>query len=491
MSLRKLINENLGHITQGGGLKGRVMRGGVWLGGASFVEQGIRFGRNMLLTRLLAPEAFGAMAIVNSATTLIQTTVDVGAREALIQNPRGGEEGHVTAAWWMTMGRSFLIYCAVYLLAPTIARFYGNPELTALARVVTLSIVFDGAISPRAYIAIKEMKFRKWATVNNGGGILGVITTIILSLFMRDVWALAIGFCSESAFRCILSYIVCPYLPRIPNMEAIRDLLKFSRGLFGLSLMNLVFSRADIFVLGKLYSASELGLYSMAVYLIQTPLSFLVNVLNQTLLPALSGVQEDNVRMNRILLQTTSATVWLGFPVALFVVFCGRSLLSIVYGQRYGAASAALGFAACAALFNVLNSQITQAFYAKGMPQLHRRSVASMAVVVVLLTYPLAKIFGLWGAQFSCLIAIMVGYALQVERIRKVTGLKISQYGDVFPVPVITSLGVAALWLLVTRYTTVMSRPIPDIVLGLGGCALAYALAGAFFLRFRQAGKAA
>ncbi len=80
MSLRKLINENLGHITQGGGLKGRVMRGGVWLGGASFVEQGIRFGRNMLLTRLLAPEAFGAMAIVQSATTMIQMTVDVGAR---------------------------------------------------------------------------------------------------------------------------------------------------------------------------------------------------------------------------------------------------------------------------------------------------------------------------------------------------------------------------------------------------------------------------
>jgi lipopolysaccharide exporter len=490
-SLRTTIKENLDLISQGRGLKSRVMRGGAWLGGASFVEQAIRFGRNMLLTRLIAPEAFGAMAIVNSATALIQMAVDVGAREALIQNPKGGEDSHVTAAWWMTMGRSFFIYCSVYLLAPEIAHFYGNVELSSLARVVTLSILFDGAISPRAYIAIKEMKFRKWAVINNGGGILGVLTTIVLSLFMRDVWALAIGFCSESAARCILSYIVCPYLPRMPHIDPIRDLLKFSRGLFGLSLLNLIFSRADIFVLGKLYSATELGLYSMAVYLIQTPLSFLINVMNQTLLPALSGVQDDNARMNRILLQTTSATVWLGLPVAVFVIFCGRSLLSIVYGQRYGAASAALGFAACAALFNVLNNQITQAFYAKGFPQLHRRSVACMAVVVILLTYPLAKVFGLWGAQFGCLIAIIVGYALQVERIRKVTGLKMSQYADVFPVPVLTSIGIAALWFLVIRFTTVTSRPIPNVVLGLGGCLLAYAFAGAFFLRFRQAGKAA
>ncbi len=69
-------------------------------------------------------------------------------------------------------------------------------------------------------------------------------------------------------------------------------------------------------MLGKLYSAAELGLYSMAVYLIQTPSGFLINVMNQTLLPALSGVQDDNARMNRILLQTTSATVWLGLPAA-------------------------------------------------------------------------------------------------------------------------------------------------------------------------------
>jgi lipopolysaccharide exporter len=414
-SARDAINQHVNALIRGEGLKGRVLRGGMWLGGASFIEQTIRFGRNMLLTRLLAPEAFGIMAIVQSATTMIQMTVDVGAREALIQNPRGGEDSHVTAAWWMTVGRSSFIYSLIYILAPVIAKFYGNPELVVLARVVSLSIIFDGLISPRAFIAMKNMKFWKWAAVNNGGGVLGVITTIILGLYMRDVWALAIGFCSENAARCVLSYVICPYRPRLPHFEAIRDLLRFSKGLVGLVLLNMLFTRSDVFVLGKLYSAAELGLYSMAVYLIQTPSGFLINVMNQTLLPALSRVQDDDARMNRILLQTTSATVWLGLPAVVFVVFCGRSLLTIAYGHRYSAASVALGFACCAALLNILNNQITQAFYAKGLPQLHRRSVASMAALVVLLVYPLAKIFGLWGAQLACLIAIIVGYALQVE----------------------------------------------------------------------------
>jgi len=483
--IKNKIKEHYHSFVRAEGLKGRVLRGGIWLGGASFFEQAIRFGRNMLLTRLLAPEAFGVMAIVQSATTMIQMTVDVGAREALIQNPKGGEDSHVTAAWWMTAGRASFIYALIYVLAPAIAKFYGNPELIVLARVVSLSIIFDGLISPRAFIAMKEMKFWKWAAVNSGGGILGVITTIILGFFMRDVWALAIGFCSENAARCVLSYVICPYRPRLPHFEAILDLMRFSKGLVGLVLLNMLFVRSDVFVLGKLYSAAELGLYSMAVYLIQTPSGFLINVMNQTLLPALSGVQDDNARMNRILLQTTSATVWLGLPAAVFVIFCGRSLLTIVYGQRYSAASVALGFACCAALLNVLNNQITQAFYAKGLPQLHRRSVASMAAVVVLLVYPLAKIFGMWGAQLACLIAIIVGYFLQIERIRRVTGLKISQYRNAFPIPVFVSIGIAVLWTLVARFTTVTNHPIPTLAIGLGLCLLTYLLAGA--LHFRDA----
>lgn len=480
------IIKNIQAFASSEGLRGRVLRGGVWLGGGSFVEQVIRLGRNILLTRVLAPQAFGEMAIVLSATTLIQLAVEVGVREALIQNSKGNEDDHVNAAWWMAIARSVFIYSLVYLCAPIIARFYGSPELSVLARLVTLSVVFDGALSPRAYVAIKEMKFKKWALVSNGGGIFGVAVTVILSFFLRDVWALAIGFCSENAARFVLSYIVCPFAPRWPNAHALRDLLRFSKGLFGLSLFNLIFSRADIFVLGKLYSAADLGLYAMAIYLVQTPTVFLINVMNQTLLPAFSKVQNDNARLNRILLKVSSAALLLGLPVTVFVALCGRSLLTVAYGQRYAAAGSAMAFACCNSLLNVLNNQITMAFYAKGQPQLHRRSVATMAVVVVVLIYPLARVFGLWGAQLAALIAIVIGYLLQVERIRKVTGLRISEYLHAFPAPVVASM-IVILFLLAVHYSRFMSQPAPDIAVGLVGCVLACGFAGLFrILQMRQ-----
>ncbi|MHB8754120.1 MAG: oligosaccharide flippase family protein [Candidatus Acidiferrales bacterium] len=464
-------------------LKGQVFRGGAWLTSGSLVEQTFRFGRNMLLARLLAPEAFGTMAVVVSATSVLASLTEVGAREALIQNPRGCEEGHVGAAWWLALGRSVSIYAALFLFAPLISRFYGNGELTVLLRVAAIGLIFEGAISSKAYVAIKELRFQRWAAINHGGGIVGVAITVILSFFVRDVWALVIGYASENAARCALSYVLCPYRPPLGwDREAIRDLLKFSRGLFGLSILNLIFSRTDVLVLAKLYPPAELGLYVMAIYLAQTPTVFLIRITSGTLLPALSRIQSDHGRINRILLQVTSLTVLLGLPALVFLFFCGHSLLTLIYGVRYSAMAPALILASCVCLLNIANSQITSVFYAKGVPQLHRRSVALMSASMIILIYPFVKRFGIVGGQWACLVAIVIGYLSQIERVGKLTGLDLSKYGKHFLTAGAISLSVFAVC-FATKSFALVERPLPNIALGIAGCLAAYGLAYAIFLR--------
>ena len=241
-------------------LRAKVARGGAWLGGGSFVEQVSRFARNMLMARLLAPSAFGSMAIVMSSASLIASFSDVGVLPAIIQNPRGADREYLNAAWWLGMLRAAFMYATIFTAAPLIAHFYGNPELIALLRVALLSMIFDGMLSPRAKLAHKEMKFGRWAFISNGGAICGVALTIALSFILRDVWALAIGFCSENIFRCLFSYILYPASPSLNwDKHAFGDLLKFSKGMIGLSFLNLLFARTDIFVLGKLHSAELLG----------------------------------------------------------------------------------------------------------------------------------------------------------------------------------------------------------------------------------------
>jgi len=360
----------------GEGLRAKATRGGAWLGSGSFLEQVSRFVRNILLTRLLAPSAFGAMAIVLSSSSLVASLSDVGLWPAVIRNPRGGDDAYLNAAWWLGMGRAICIYATIFVASPWISHFYGMADLSALLRVALLSIILDGMMSPRSKLAQKEMKFGRWAVISNGGAICGVILTIVLSFVLRDVWALAIGYCGENAFRCLFSYILFPGWPSFEwDRHAVQDLWKFSQGMIGLSFLNLVFSRTDVFVLGKLYSPEALGIYTMGVYLVQTPSSFLVNMLTTTLMPVFSHVQGDRERVNRILSEVTSWTILLGLPAIVMLWLCGSSLLTVIYGARYGAAAGALTVAAAVVLLNTLNSVVTCLFYAAGRPALHRLAV--------------------------------------------------------------------------------------------------------------------
>src|ERR1700689_5219348 len=102
----------------GGTLRAKAMRGGVILGGGSVAEQVSRFARNMVLTRLLAPSSFGAMAIVMASSAIVGSLTEVGLRAAVVHNPRGGEKAYLNAGWWMGFGRAISAYVILFAIAP-------------------------------------------------------------------------------------------------------------------------------------------------------------------------------------------------------------------------------------------------------------------------------------------------------------------------------------------------------------------------------------
>lgn len=417
-------------LLRGDNLRAKTTRGAVVLGGASVTEQASRFARNMLLTRLLAPSAFGTMAIVMSSSSVVGSLSDVGLRVSVIRNPRGREAAYLNAAWWLSFGRGLAVYAVCFIMAPFVAQFYGNPELCGLLRVALISSILDGAMSPRSCLPQKDMKFGRWAAITNGGAICGVILTVILTFILPDVWALAIGYCSENFFRCLLSYILCPGLPSLGwDKEAARDLLSYSRGAYGLSFLNLIFTRTDIFVLGKLYSPTALGLYTMAVYLVQTPTGFIQNMVGSTLVPAFAHVQDDHKRINRVILEATAWLIVLGLPVVVVVWLYAPTLLRIIYGVRYLKSAGPLAVAAGVAFLSIVNGVITDAFSAMGRPALHRRAVAASAVIMIVTIYPACKVWGVIGGQVAALLAIATSYLLQITRICGLTGLSLARYG--------------------------------------------------------------
>jgi O-antigen/teichoic acid export membrane protein len=470
-------------LVLGDALRAKTMRGGAWLGMGSVGEQAVRFGRNILLARILAPGAFGTMAIVLSSASLVDTLTDVGMSAAIIQSPRGGEPAYLNASWWLGLCRAILSYSIIFAVAPWISRFYGRPEISGLLRIALLSVLFNGVLSPRSFLVQREMKLGRWAAITNGGGICGVLLTVVLSFYMRNVLALAIGYCSENAFRFLLSYSLCPGIPSLHlDRNAARELLTFSKGIFGLAILALIIGRADVFVLGRLYPLAALGIYTMAVALVSTPSVFCTNFLGQTLMPAMSSVQKDNRRVNRILLEVTSWLLLLGMPISVFISLSAPSVLKLVYGARYVAAAGPLSVASTVVFLTVLNSVLSTVLFAKGLPALHRHSVVATAATMLVVIYPACKYMGPIGGQIAALLAISVGYLFQLTLLRSVTGLNLIRYGTAFLQPALGSVAMLAV-VLGSRRFGMSSRPSADIALCATSCLIAYAICAPAHLR--------
>ncbi len=466
-------------------LRARATRGGFWIGIGSGSEQAFRLLRNMILTRILAPEAFGIMAIVLAVNAAFESFTQLGIKEAIVQNKKGHERAFLNGAWWFSSIRAVALYALVFISAPFVAQFYEKPELHSILRFSFLTLLLNGVMSSEAYVLVKKLKFQKWVIIFYGGSLCGIVSAVVLAFFLQNVWALVIGFVVEAAARFILSYILCPFLPGFTfEKDSMRSLLKFARGMLGLPILTFIFMRTDIFVVGKLLPMTELGLYAMARAVARVPCQFISSLIGQITMPAFSERQTDKEWINKWILNITSLVLYLGLPMLFFAAFYGQDILTLIYGSQYGTVALPFAIIFAAELIRASAVAIVNIFLASGRPELHRRFTMVRAILILVLIIPLVKLFGLTGAAVSVLIALLTGYFFQVRRLSTLTGLKAKQYVRTYVSPACVSACVLLVWF--ATKDIVLSTPIINIIPGLIGCLCAYGIAAFFFIKNKQ-----
>lgn len=405
------------------GLIVKGLRGGAWLMMGSVAEHGLRFVRNMILTRLLAPESFGVMAQMMTISGLFQVLTSVGVREAVIQNPRSTEDTFLNGAWWLNFGRSVLLVLAACVCAPLFASFYGNPELGKMLPVMFLSVLFQGALSVGAFVAVKRMEYSKWILIQQLGGAVGVLTSIVLAFYIRGVWALVLGVVMENLARCVLSYIVAPFRPRWKfDREHLKSLMVFSRGMFGMPALLMVYTEGTMFALGKIAPIAEVGVFAITLALARVP-TFLSSMFADLSLPAFSEVQKDMTRINNGVGKLASVLSLINVPALMFIAFFAEPLLRLLYGDRYTAGAPLLPLLFANEIVFSFNTAMAAVFISMGRTSQMRKYAIIRACVVVVLVLPAFRLGGMVGAACVPLAAALVAFGYQLTSLGALTGL--------------------------------------------------------------------
>jgi O-antigen/teichoic acid export membrane protein len=402
----------------------------------------------MILARILAPDQLGMMALIMGFTVAFEALTEVGVKQSIIQNKQGARADYLNVAWWFQVIRALGLFGIAILMAPWISSFYENPELLSLLRVAFLAIALRGFVSPRAHVLEKEYKFGWAILLDQGSAVLGAVLTVSLAFVMRNVWALVVGFVAETALLCILSFVLVPFVPRFSvDRQSFGELMKFARGMFGLPLLGAISFQAPVLILGKVISAHELGLYSLAAIFAYIPTDLYTRIVGPVVLPAFSEKQDNKRALCRGVLQMTRYTAVLIIPLITFMACCASELLAVVYGPQY--VSMAIPFAVLCVQVLARSEAVPLAglYLAVGQPHLQRRFSVIRAVGIVGFTYPAAVRFGPVGVVVVVALTSFSVLLMQVFQGRKVIDLDLGRYmrcyvvGMLSAVPIIVAVG--------------------------------------------------
>lgn len=413
-------------------LRSKVIQGGGVLALGSFADNLLRFVRNMILARLLAPDAFGLMAAIIATIAAAEAFAEVGLSQSVIQNKRGSEKEFLNIIWWLAFFRAVTLYIIAFFAAPFICNFLNKPDAVNIMRIAFIAILFRGITSPNILLLQKEFMFTRWVLLTQGASCTGVILAIVAAFYFRNIWALVLGYISEAFLICALSYIFYPLMPSFKfHSEYARDIMRFSQKIFGLPILMVLYVQVDNFVIGKLLSLQILGLYYLARNLAEMP-SMIFSKISSVFLPTFSLLQDDKAKMKKTLLDLTEVIATFGIPFFMFFIVFSRQILSLTYTPEYGTVAIPFGILSVYVFLYMLSSLIMNMVIAAGSPDKHRMASLARTIFFLLVLYPATKYFGLIGATLSGLFSMVLCISIQVCYLRDMIDLSILEYLAIF-----------------------------------------------------------
>ncbi|HEX8988545.1 MAG TPA: oligosaccharide flippase family protein [Rhodocyclaceae bacterium] len=354
----------------GGSLGHRTIRASAWTIGGHLANQAIRLGSNLILTRLLFPEAFGIMAIVQSVMVGLALLTDVGIEPAIVQNARGRDPDFVNTAWTLQAVQGLLIWLALCALAPLLASLYAQPVLAEVLPVAGLSAVLGGLGSTKLAVANRNLALGRRVSIELGSYALGVVATILLAWIDRSVWALVWGGLIGASLKTLSSHLFTEGERNRFAWEwsAAKELFGFGQWVFVSSSLTFLAGEGNKLLLGAFLGVKLLALFTLAstMSLMFWQIAQLLN--NRVFFPAYSEVARDRPeRLRQISERSRMFLIVPGWLIALFFVLWGDVFMSFLYDQRYAGSGHMLRILGMGSLVGVIGNSYGGLLWAKGM----------------------------------------------------------------------------------------------------------------------------
>ena len=403
------------------GLFARAMRSSAWTASGFAISQVIRLASNLVLTRLLLPEAFGLMALVTVAMIGLANFSDVGVGQAIMANRRGDDADFLDTAWTIQVARGGLLWLATCALAAPVAALYDEPSLARILPVAGLTLLIAGFNPTRIETANRHLALGRVMLLDLTSQAIGVAVMVAAAVTTQSVWALVIGgIVGALAKLALMTRFLAGQGNRFRwEPDAGRELVGFGKWIFFSTVFGFVIAQGDRVILGKYLSLEWLGIYNIGYFLASAPLLLGGAIIGRVMIPLYrQGVIDPDANLAKTRAMRRVLTgVLLG--ALLTMAFLGVPLIDALYDARYAAGGPAVILIACAQIPSVIGMTYDQAALAAGDSRRFCYVLAAKAALFSTLFLIGAERGGLVGALVGQGLALLLAYPLIIWLARR------------------------------------------------------------------------
>ncbi|MEJ1355176.1 MAG: oligosaccharide flippase family protein [Candidatus Sedimenticola sp. (ex Thyasira tokunagai)] len=392
-------------------LRKRVIRAAIQFLSGHAASQLIRLSGNMVMTRVLVPEAFGVMAIANTILFGVILFTEFGIKQNIIQSEHGNKEIFLNTAWTLQILRGFIIWSFVVLIGIGIYvakqhftipsdSVYADPVLPYVIAVLAFSFLIGGFESTNTALHSRDINLLPVIKLELTGQIVSLAVMVSAGLAFKSIWALVSGALVLSLYKTFFSHFLLdgPKNRFQLDSNSVREIINFGIWMLIGSILVFIATNGDKLILSGYFDANLMGQYAIALLVLNALKDAVVKTASSVIMPALSEIARGNKKKLKEVFYKSRFPIDIGTSfIAGMLFFSGGELMALLFDDRYqfsGVIIEIIGLSLIFERFSIAN----QCIIAIGKPR-SLIPVVLTRVIILLIGIPYSiSLFGEVGA---------------------------------------------------------------------------------------------
>lgn len=406
---------------------------------ANFGSYVISFFLSIVLARLLEPYEFGLTGMLSIFTALAIVFINAGLSTALIRL-KEANAGDYTTVFYFNIIVSVVIYILFYFFAPLIADFYNEPILINLTRLISLVFLINSFGIIQNTILIKELLFKKQAICYLAGLGFSTIISIVMAFNGYGVYSIVGQAISQAIVTNIAFWIISDWRPLgWVSKKSFKKLWGFGSKILFTNLISQLVDNIDNILIGKIFSVNTLGFYVRAKSSKIIPEQVFTNVLQATVFPILSKVNDDDVAFRNYHLKFYNIAAYVIFPIVAGFMAIAKGFTIVLFTEKWLPSVPLLQIIVLSSISYFLGALFNQTIMAKGQGSLFLK-LNVLKKIVGLVSIPVGLLYGLIPFLWALVIISIVNLCLDFYFTGKLLKISMYQYANKMILPFLLSI---------------------------------------------------